>query len=230
VADTTRLPNCSHERAAVSTSEVDNYGFDINRAPESCDYIAPAVVALLGRSRVQRVIDIGAGNGTLCAMVKAALPGCHVAGVEYDAQGVEVARREHPGINFYHQGVQDNPAQVLGEEGEAFDAVVCTEVVEHLFSPHLLPRYAAGLLRPQGLLVVTTPYHGYLKNLALSLTGSWDKHHSPLWHGGHIKFWSRRTLTQLLEDNGFEVTEFMGVGRLPYLWKSMVLTARKRVD
>jgi hypothetical protein len=30
-----------------------------------------------------------------------------------------------------------------------------------------------------------------------------------------------------LEDNGFQVTSFCAVGRLPLLWKSMILTARK---
>jgi len=46
--------------------------------------------------------------------------------------------------------------------------------------------------------------------------------------GGHIKFWSRKTITQLLSENGFEVTEFSGVGRFPYLWKSMVIVAIKK--
>lgn len=74
--------------------------------------------------------------------------------------------------------------------------------------------------------MISTPYHGYLKNLALSAFNKWDKHHTPLWHGGHIKFWSRRTLTSLIEANGFRVTEFHGVGRAPWLWKSMILVAR----
>jgi len=75
-------------------------------------------------------------------------------------------------------------------------------------------------------LVISTPYHGYIKNLALSVFDKWDSHHTPLWHGGHIKFWSRKTLTQLLEDNGFKVIGFSGVGRIPYLWKSMILIAK----
>jgi hypothetical protein len=83
------------------------------------------------------------------------------------------------------------------------------------------------VLKPGGYLVLSTPYHGYLKNLALSLTGKWDFHHSPLRDGGHIKFWSRKTLTELLETEGFHVTDFIGVGRIPYLWKSMVIVARK---
>jgi 2-polyprenyl-3-methyl-5-hydroxy-6-metoxy-1,4-benzoquinol methylase len=147
-------------------------------------------------------------------------------GVEYDAGGVEIAKCAYPEIPFYRFGVQDDPQKLLEYE-KPFDAVVSTEVIEHLFSPHLLPRYAAATLKSGGFLIISTPYHGYIKNLALSVFDAWDKHHAPLWHGGHIKFWSRRTLARLLSDNGFEVIGFSGVGRVPYLWKSMVLVARK---
>jgi len=45
---------------------------------------------------------------------------------------------------------------------------------------------------------------------------------------GKIKFWSRRTLSLLLEEAGFEMTGFHGVGRMPFLWKSMIVTTKKR--
>lgn len=77
-------------------------------------------------------------------------------------------------------------------------------------------------------MILTTPYHGYLKNLILSIFNKWDFHLNPLWHGGHIKFWSRGTLAQLLREAGFEVVGFHGVGRLPYIWKSMILISKKR--
>jgi uncharacterized protein (AIM24 family) len=74
-----------------------------------------------------------------------------------------------------------------------------------------------------GQIILTTPYHGYLKNLMLAATGKMDSHFTALWDGGHIKFWSRKTLSTLLEEQGFRVTNFKGSGRLPYFWKSMVL-------
>jgi len=94
--------------------------------------------------------------------------------------------------------------------------------------PHRLPAYASAVLGPGGLLVISTPYHGFLKNLVLSIFNAWDAHLTALWCGGHIKFWSRKTLTTLLTENGFHVSQFHGVGRVPYLWKSMVVVARKR--
>ena len=212
---------------AMSKNVVDSYGWGGSDGPESCGYITPKVVELLVKLKAGRVLDLGSGNGALCREL--ARFGFEVAGVEYDAEGVRIARQASPTLRFYNYGVQDDPALVLATEAK-FDAVVSTEVIEHLFSPHLLPQYASGLLKPGGFLVLTTPYHGYLKNLALSVTGKWDKHFTVLWHGGHIKFWSRLTLTRLLNDANFDLVEFHGVGRIPFLWKSMVLVARMRAS
>ncbi len=49
---------------------------------------------------------------------------------------------------------------------------------------------------------------------------------SPAWHGGHIKLWSRATLSELLSKTGFKVVNFKGCGRVPYFWMSMIIKAR----
>jgi 2-polyprenyl-3-methyl-5-hydroxy-6-metoxy-1,4-benzoquinol methylase len=202
---------------------VENYGWESAR-PHSCNYLALPILEIMKKLNVRRVLDIGSGNGVLCSELTG--NGFDCVGVEFDKQGVEIAKKDYPAIPFYNYGVQDDPAEILEQE-DLFGAVVSTEVIEHLYSPHLLPIFASKVLKENGYLVITTPYHGFLKNLVLSLFNHWDQHHTALWHGGHIKFWSRGTLTQLLEDNGFEVVEFSGVGRVPYLWKSMIITARK---
>ena len=210
----------------MSNNMVDDYGWSTPKAPNSCGYIAPRIIEILQHFQAKRVLDLGSGNGALCAEI--ASIGIQVAGMEYDQKGVETSIKSYPGIQFYQLGVQDSPSDLLRHE-ELFDAVVSTEVIEHLFSPHLLPIFAESCLKQNGHLIITTPYHGYLKNLALSILGKWDIHHNPLWHGGHIKFWSKKTMTQLLSKNGFQVVAFSGVGRIPFLWKSMVVVAKKTV-
>jgi 2-polyprenyl-3-methyl-5-hydroxy-6-metoxy-1,4-benzoquinol methylase len=210
----------------LKNEAVTTYGWESSQSPDSCGYVAPAVLDLLRQIGARRVLDLGCGNGDLCGQMARA--GHDVVGVELDSEGVRIARQAHPRIPFYNFGVHDDPVALLRQEGErAFDAVVSTEVIEHLYAPHMLPAYARTLLVKGGHLILSTPYHGYLKNLMLSLFDHWDQHHTPLWHGGHIKFWSVATLSRLLAENHFQVTAFRGVGRMPYLWKSMLLMGRR---
>ena len=210
---------------ADNSNNVANYGWETTNNPNSCNYITPQVIKILKSLGVKRIADIGSGNGSLCGTLYT--EGFEAVGIEYDPQGYNISVKSYPNIKFYNLGVQANP-DVLLESESKFDAIVSTEVIEHLYSPHLLPAFSQSILKAGGHLIISTPYHGYIKNLALSLANHWDTHHTPLWHGGHIKFWSRNTLSKLLSDAGFDVISFHGVGRLPLLWKSMILVAKKR--
>ena len=64
------------------------------------------------------------------------------------------------------------------------------------------------------------------KDIYVPITNHWDTHQNPLWDGGHIKMWSKNTLTKLLEEFDFEVIAFEGCCRIPYLWKSMMIIAK----
>jgi len=209
-----------------SANMVRNYGWKGTKPPCSCAFVALKVLDILKKLGVSSAIDIGCGNGALCGMLKK--NAIDVSGAEYDAEGCRLAQQAYPGIKIYNIGVYDSPAPIQKDKSDGFDCVISTEVVEHLFSPQYLPIFAATILRPEGYLIVSTPYHGFLKNLALAIFNYWDAHHSSLWEGGHIKFWSKKTITQLLETNGFKVLGFYGVGRFPFLWKSMILLAQKK--
>lgn len=61
----------------------------------------------------------------------------------------------------------------------------------------------------------------------MALSGKLDQHFTALWDHGHIKFWSMRTLSILLEEAGFRNIRFERVGRIPALVKSMISVAHK---
>lgn len=107
--------------------------------------------------------------------------------------------------------------------------MISLEVVEHVYAPRDYARTLFDLVEPGGTAIVSTPYHGYLKNLALALTGRMDRHFTALWDHGHIKFWSIPTLTTLLTEAGFENIRFHRVGRIPALAKSMIAVAQKPI-
>ena len=102
------------------------------------------------------------------------------------------------------------------------------EVIEHLYQPRAFVLFIRSILEASGggQFIVTTPYHGYRKNLTIAAANKMDHHLSALWEGGHIKFWSRRTLAILLREAGYRQLAFTGAGRIPYLWRHMVFSAR----
>jgi 2-polyprenyl-3-methyl-5-hydroxy-6-metoxy-1,4-benzoquinol methylase len=108
-----------------------------------------------------------------------------------------------------------------------YSFVYALEVLEHVFDPWKFMEVVSGLIQPNGYILISTPYHGYTKNLLLSVFNKWDKHFTVLWRGGHIKFWSYRTLSSLLEQSGFQVVDFEKVGRIKLVPKSMILIAKK---
>lgn len=117
----------------------------------------------------------------------------------------------------------DDLASTYGQ----FPYVVSLEVVEHVFLPRKYAQCVYNLLEDGGTAFISTPYHGYLKNLALALSGKLDRHFTALWDYGHIKFWSVETLGKLLKEAGFKQVEFVRLGRIPPLAKTMLAIAKK---
>lgn len=212
----------------MSAHGIPEYGYPDAAPQGAARYLRGPILELLSAEpRPLRVLDVGCGNGYwLSELGKAGLlaPGGGV-GIDPSTQGIEQARRNHPGLRFESLTASDHLLERLGEK--PFDVVLSTEVVEHVYEPRQWARGCFNCLKPGGLLVCSTPYHGYLKNLGLSLANKWDTHIDPLWDGGHIKFWSRATLTRLLGEAGFTDLRFRGAGRLAYLWMSMVMAGRR---
>lgn len=200
----------------------DAYVWEESELHHAHAYLRGPLRAELERWRgCKRIVDAGCGNGLLTTVAKDLFP--EVFAFDSSASGVELAKKRL-GCEVACGSVYDDWLELFSTD-EPFDGAVSTEVVEHLYDPRKFVKRAHDAIRPGGHLLVTTPYHGYLKNLALAVTGKLDSHFGPLWDGGHIKFWSRKTLTQLLEEGGFRVVGFRGAGRVAYLWKSMILTA-----
>lgn len=184
-------------------------------------FVANPIVGQLRRHRVKTVLDLGCGNGSLTAHISR--QGFAITGLDHSQTGIDLARRRYPEAQFaQHDLTNALPFQHL----QRYDAVICVEVIEHLLLPRQLLANARDALVPGGLLIITTPFHGYWKNLALALANGFDAHWHPLRDYGHVKFFSRRTLSQLIKEQGFTIVDYATAGRIPQLARSMIFSAK----
>jgi 2-polyprenyl-3-methyl-5-hydroxy-6-metoxy-1,4-benzoquinol methylase len=202
-----------------------SYQYTAAKPSASHSYLYPAVSGFLeGLPAGSVVLDAGCGNGTFLSLFSDR--GWKLHGSDFSPAGLEFARSTFPDIRFFLADAQSLYKEFLAMVGPA-DAVISTEVIEHLYDPRSFANNCYSLLRPGGTLVLSTPYHGYLKNLLLALSGKMEFHYDALRLHGHIKFFSRATIEKLLTDAGFVDIEFTGAGRIPHAWKSMVLKASR---
>jgi len=202
-------------------AEYKDYGWT-DGATDAHGYLYPTLYEMLLEYKGSRILDVGCGNGVIAGRLLDA--GFDVYGIDASATGINIANGTSPGRFFIHDIFSEKLPDALSKF--QFDVVISTEVIEHIYAPRKYIKLIENCLRPGGVVIISTPYHGYLKNLAMALTGKMDKHFTVLWDGGHIKFWSARTLSALLNEFGFKVTQFRGSGRLPFLWKSMFISAK----
>lgn len=152
--------------------------------------LGETVAAFDGNKQTGRWLDVGCGAGTLMEAVRDR--GWDVVGTEVSASAAEAVRAK--GFD-----VRAGELSELGLEDGAFDVVSMVEVVEHVPDPGGLLAEARPLLRPGGVLYITTP-HGRGISARLLRT-SWSIVAPP----EHLQLFSLRGLRAALEAAGFQV-------------------------
>lgn len=188
-------------------------------------YLWPPLLRLLREHAPppRRLFELGCGNGATARVL--AREGYSITGVDPSRSGIAIARQfASEQLQFAVGSTADDLVATYG----TFPLVISLEVIEHCPSAREFMGAFAGLLAPGGVGIISTPYHGYVKNLAVAASGKFDHHFDPLWEGGHLKFFSIAKLRALFAEFGFEDAEFHRVGRIPMLAKSVIAVLRKR--
>lgn len=128
-----------------------------------------ATLALLARGLTAegpRVLDCGCGEGHITGAIQRAFPGAEVSGLDCSSSAIARAVGRHPAIDFIVADAYHPPYA-----RDYFDAVVCNNLWEHVPDPLRLLGAVARVLKPGGIVVLSTPSRYRLQNLLRVVRG-----------------------------------------------------------
>jgi SAM-dependent methyltransferase len=154
-------------------------------------------------------LDVGCGDGQTAGLWLRE-QGHRYIGVDVSSEGVRRAQSVGLDARLIEQ------ATSLPFPDDYFDAVVCIEVLEHLFAPLQAVAEIRRVLKPGGLFVGTTPNVSHVRRrVELGLFGTWNPLGDALsvdepWRDPHIRFFTPWTLADMVERAGFSSVRVHG--------------------
>ena len=168
-----------------------------------------------------KVLDMGCGLGGMTFPLSAL--GHHVVGVDLDSKSILACKQRN---TFLEASYQVGNGESLNLD-EKFDAIICSEVMEHSQHPELILQSISRHLNPRGIGIITVPngyclyevlfsrifqkvgilslFHKLPKNIYTALTGSPSPYHSMNVCCHHVQFFSLQKISDLFDKNDFDI-------------------------
>ncbi|EJF86716.1 bifunctional 2-polyprenyl-6-hydroxyphenol methylase/3-demethylubiquinol 3-O-methyltransferase UbiG [Bartonella rattimassiliensis] len=160
-----------------------------------------------------KILDIGCGGGLLCEPM--ARLGATVIGVDAAQTNIEVAKI-HAAQNNLSIDYRTMTAETLANEGEKFDIILNMEVVEHVADVNLLIESTAKMLKPQGLMFISTLNRTW-KAWGLAIVGAeYILRWLPKGTHDYKKFLKPRELKDFLSKNALTIIDEIGITYNPF--------------
>ncbi|ATL27512.1 class I SAM-dependent methyltransferase [Streptomyces formicae] len=177
--------------------------------------LATALGPATARTTPATILDIGCGDGTAAATAAPLLAGHRLIGVDWSQDAL---KRAHALLPHVVRGELTDGGLPFADG--AADAVLFSEVIEHLVDPDSALDELRRVLRPGGHLMLSTPNLAAWYNRGLLLAGV-----QPVFsevslrgiHGrpgkevvGHLRLYTARALRAFVAASGFEVVSLAG--------------------
>jgi 2-polyprenyl-3-methyl-5-hydroxy-6-metoxy-1,4-benzoquinol methylase len=156
------------------------------------------LLRLVGEGK--RVLDVGCSSGYLARPLVER--GCTVVGIEQDARAAEEARSVCADVL-----VGDVEAMELPFEHDAFDVILCGDLLEHLREPERFLGRVRPFLRADGRLVATTPNVANWANRIGLLFGRWRYTDRGILDRTHVRLFTLATLEEAFARSGYRIVE-----------------------
>jgi SAM-dependent methyltransferase len=148
------------------------------------------------------VLEFGCGEAPLGAALKARQR-CRVVGIELDPRAAAIARKR---IDDVYCG---DAREIVGVMREQFDWIIGGDIVEHLDEPWSFLADLRRVAAPGGKLLLSIPNVANASVVADLLHGRFDYVYMGLTCVGHLRFFTRRTIEEMLTIAGWSIVEIV---------------------
>jgi SAM-dependent methyltransferase len=194
----------------------ENPGTTVSSGPERARRQARMLAAVLaGRTGAQRIVDVGCGDGSATRLLSNLDAGNTVIGVDWSATALARARAR--GLLVVQGGVETSGLPL--PDGCA-DVVIMSELIEHLVDTDTAVDEVRRVLRPGGVLLLSTPNLAAWFNRGLVALGVQPVFSEVSLRGiygrpgqevvGHLRLFTRRALVEFLAARGFRCERVLG--------------------
>ena len=172
-----------------------------------------------------QLLDIGCGEGDLIINLSGYYK--ELDGVDMLDTRIKRGRKNIAGKNLNNiflmvRNIEDG----LQFSSRSFDVVICLSVIEYTFDPYFSVQEIAGVLKNGGTLILSVPNTGFVFERVKLLLGKLPNvANAPGWQGGRLHNFTQSSLSELLCEEGFEITNIVGSGflnRLRSFWPSLL--------
>lgn len=149
----------------------------------------------------QSVLDIGCGEGFFAEQLK-----------QEDNLIVGVDALSEPKVKVFEQYFQQDINEGLGSipiklNGKRFSRILLADILEHLTTPEKVLTDVHKVLEPTGLVLISLPNVVNVTVRLSMLFGRFNYTERGILDKTHVRFFTRSTARQMLEQNGYEITQ-----------------------
>ncbi len=150
--------------------------------------------------RLEKVLDVGCGNGATGQYLKNFMQVKQVSGIEMNP---DMARQAQMILD---QVIIGNIEKIeLPYEENDFDCIICSDVLEHLYDPDSVLIKLNVHLKDNGYLLLSVPNVQHWSVIIRLILGKWDYQDEGILDSTHIRFFTRKSLRELVQRADYHI-------------------------